>query len=794
MADCSMTIVMETAREVQSMRRVFILLACSLFLAGSIFAVDEGIPDTVSLVVTVNPDANASQMNLQVDLYVFTDNVVVSGSAGFVWDNPNLQIDSAIAQPLIDNGFEIGPFFFEDNNIVITNNNQHFMVGGAALFGAGIPPDATTRRLWASYYFTLSDWSVTDEINIDTLTFNAGSVFVLNSSSNTWQPQWDGALHIVDPNASIGANLLTSVAQLDFSGVVGEADPTSQTFTINSDGMPLNFTLSKNATWLGLAPTAGTTPQEVTVSVTNSGLVAGLYLDTIFINSTNGLNSPIIVPVSFDLNAPVNDPPILGDIGNHETTEGVQLSFQVTASDPQGTTPLLATSTLPIGAIFSLNSDGSATFDWTPGFDDAGFYDLTFYAFDEIDPMLKDSEMIQIVVLDSNRTPSITFPEGQDLTVTEGGTIELLVTGSDPDGTTPVLGAVFQGTDSLALNMSFVDSGNGKGVLIFSPDFEQGNNDPSVYPVVFSVFDQVDPALSSSTDPIAIEVFNLNRAPVLSAVESYSVCIGTEVVMSVSASDDDGDPITMWLTPSFSGLAFTDHGTGTGTGTITVSPDATQLGVHSMTLFASDAHDTVSTQFDINVIDCADLDVGNITIDPDTLLIVFSNTVNPIYVNVILGNFNGGHTADQIDQASVMVNSVLSPHSITLLPSYEGFGGSVLSIDIDGKDLVESYGHFFDLIPDILTVEGAFIDTSNFSAEGAVMLRGHISGDMNGDGSIDNVDLTALINYMFMGGSGPVIAGAADMDGSCTVDVLDITSLIRYLYKNGPVPQSNCRQ
>ena len=74
--------------------------------------------------------------------------------------------------------------------------------------------------------------------------------------------------------------------------------------------------------------------------------------------------------------------PILAPIGAQSTTEGTLLTFGVSATDGDATIPTMTTSTLPSGAGFSDNGDGTGTFTWTPGYTDAGSYNVTFYAND----------------------------------------------------------------------------------------------------------------------------------------------------------------------------------------------------------------------------------------------------------------------------------------------------------------------------------------------------------------------------------------------------------------------------
>ena len=56
--------------------------------------------------------------------------------------------------------------------------------------------------------------------------------------------------------------------------------------------------------------------------------------------------------VSITVNESGNQPPLLAPVGPQTTTENVALAFAVNASDPDGTFPVLSSSTLPFGATF----------------------------------------------------------------------------------------------------------------------------------------------------------------------------------------------------------------------------------------------------------------------------------------------------------------------------------------------------------------------------------------------------------------------------------------------------------
>jgi hypothetical protein len=63
-----------------------------------------------------------------------------------------------------------------------------------------------------------------------------------------------------------------------------------------------------------------------------------------------------------------------------------------------------------------------------------------------------------------------------------------------------------------------------------------------------------------------------------------------------------------------------------------------------------------------------------------------------------------------------------------------------------------------------------------------------VSGDMNGNGNIDVVDLAMLIDFVFAGGTGAVIGGLEECNGSPGVNVLDVVYMIDYVFRGGPPP------
>ena len=61
-----------------------------------------------------------------------------------------------------------------------------------------------------------------------------------------------------------------------------------------------------------------------------------------------------------------------------------------------------------------------------------------------------------------------------------------------------------------------------------------------------------------------------------------------------------------------------------------------------------------------------------------------------------------------------------------------------------------------------------------------------ICGDADGSESINILDVTAIINYLYKGGPAPDPIVSADVNNSGNLNILDVTTIINYLYKSGP--------
>jgi serine protease AprX len=65
-------------------------------------------------------------------------------------------------------------------------------------------------------------------------------------------------------------------------------------------------------------------------------------------------------------------------------------------------------------------------------------------------------------------------------------------------------------------------------------------------------------------------------------------------------------------------------------------------------------------------------------------------------------------------------------------------------------------------------------------------------GDLNADGTVDVLDITALIDAIFRGAEPPAGYDYVDINGDCQGTVLDLVYMIDYLFRSGPTPLEGC--
>jgi hypothetical protein len=205
--------------------------------------------------------------------------------------------------------------------------------------------------------------------------------------------------------------------------------------------------------------------------------------------------------------AQANRPPTWTPVDSQILTEGEALSLALTASDPDGDAVTLTIAGLPAFASFVDAGNGTATLSLSPGFGDAGTYDLTATATDSKGAATPFA--LQIIVLDRNRPPTA---DAAALTVAEDQALPLTLTGSDPDGD-PITFSIASGPTNGSL------SGTPPS-LIYTPAADYFGPDEFK-------FEARDASLSSELATVALNVTEVNDPPILRSDAATLKFVGT---------------------------------------------------------------------------------------------------------------------------------------------------------------------------------------------------------------------------------------------------------------------------
>lgn len=262
-----------------------------------------------------------------------------------------------------------------------------------------------------------------------------------------------------------------------------------------------------------------------------------------------------------------NQPPTVNAISDKSVAEGASLSFTVSASDPDLNAVTLSASPLKSWMTFN-----GATFTATPGYADSGSYVLTFSA---SDGSLTGTTQMTLTVTDVNQAP--VFSTSASQAVSEGAILSLPISVSDPDGAPLTLTAT-----GLKPWMSLSGS-----ILTLSP----GYSDAGSYPITITASDGV----KTSKLDMTVTVANANQAPVLADPGNWEIGDGKVLSLPVSATDPDGDPVTItasglqsWM--SFDGKVFRAR------------PAAGVFGSFNISFTASDASSSASKTITVSVV------------------------------------------------------------------------------------------------------------------------------------------------------------------------------------------------
>ncbi|MGE5604830.1 MAG: putative Ig domain-containing protein, partial [Bacteroidota bacterium] len=255
----------------------------------------------------------------------------------------------------------------------------------------------------------------------------------------------------------------------------------------------------------------------------------------------------------------VNLPPEIWAIVGQTLDEGHLLQFTISATDPDGDVLTYSTTGLPEGASFDPSTQ---TFNWTPSYNQAGTYTVTFQV---SDGSLIASRDVHITVNQVNLPPELAVISDQ--IVDEGKLLKFTVNATDPDEDVLVYSAT-----GIPEEASFDPTTH---TFNWTPNYTQAGS----YKVTFQVSDG---NLTASKDVLII-VNQVNLPPELAVIGDRTVEEGQLLTFNVSATDPDGDVLTYSATGIPEGANFDP-----ATQVFSWTPKLNQAGVYEVIFAVTD--------------------------------------------------------------------------------------------------------------------------------------------------------------------------------------------------------------
>jgi PKD repeat protein len=347
---------------------------------------------------------------------------------------------------------------------------------------------------------------------------------------------------------------------------VNASDPDGDVVELSTTGLPAFATLNP--------PTSGTGSVSTTISINPAIGDQGTYPVSVtataigatdtesFTITVTETNQAIVLDPIADVTLDENSLQIVGVHATDADNDLIQLSASI---------PAFATLEAPTSGTGEVTTSISIA----PGFSDAGSYPSSVTATDGIQPVTEN-----FLITVNNVDRPVDLDPIADVNTAEGAVANVTLTATDPDGDAITFSAVLPGFGSLAGN-----------VITLAPGFSDAGSYPASATATTSG--------SSDTENFTINVADTNRPVDLAPIADLTVGEGASATRNVSATDPDGDAITLSASlPAFASL--TDNGDGTGS--VTASPALGDEGTYPSSVTANSADATSDTEnFDIIV-------------------------------------------------------------------------------------------------------------------------------------------------------------------------------------------------
>lgn len=479
-----------------------------------------------------------------------------------------------------------------------------------------------------------------------------------------------------------------------------------------------------------------------------------------------GFTSTTSITITIENNDPIVDP-----ITPKNVEETQNLAFTVTATDPDGSQVTLSMSAVPPAptATFVDNGNGTGDFSWTPALGDAANYQFTFTAID---------------------------PNGG-----QGQTVASVTVTSGAPAATPNNYSFFKNSLLQQLQVLLDDTGDGLSITNITGDFggtfvNQGTHiDFTPTPTLSGdssagcTYEITDSSLRTDTAVVSIDLEN--RAPVFSPVSPKFVAVGQLLSFTVTATDEDGDPLVLACTNTPTWATFVDNTDGTGV--LSGIPGPSDSGPVTLNFTATDDDLLPAVPLDVAVT------VQGALIVPSVSTTIQKNVPTPI--DVLSGVTNGAPpyrvsaTGGDVGGVSAIA---ANEQSVLFTPAADLAGTDVASFDFLVSDILDSSGTntaTLSIVNDAPVIE-EIEDQS--TALGNIFTLQVMASDVNQDPltySLSNeplgmiVDANGLITWVADGDVGDVLTITVTVDDGSAQDSTEFDLTITALWSDVLRPQ-----
>lgn len=319
---------------------------------------------------------------------------------------------------------------------------------------------------------------------------------------------------------------------------------------------------------------------------------------------------------------PGNNPPVLSHITQTiNINEATTNSYTITATDADSDpVTITITSVLPSFMTQTITNGNPATLELNvnPGSDDSGNYEVNIRAEDPNGGFSTIVLTFAVANTVINNDPVLSAIGHQFLD--EGESKSISVSANDVDGDPLTYSAVGTVTDLIVFDPV-------SRTLTMSPDFTQAG----IYPVTITVIDGKGGSDSETFNVNVADVF-VNHNPTLTAIGAQSLNEGASKTVNISASDVDGQALTITASGLTGFMSFTDNGGGSAT--LVMNPGFSDAGSYSVTVTVSDgAGGTASETFSVTVVNQNQVPVlnaiGNQTVAEGSSLTINISATDP---------------------------------------------------------------------------------------------------------------------------------------------------------------------